>query len=179
MWWDTWGSLGIWGLYTYQGKDLDLLWELLHRELSLKKAASASLFWCLPSQLPWTLTEGITLSPLQQMSCTAVLPVSSPCPLPPFGLPKSGNKNQGSGKPATHHPREFASLSRRGSPTSTNSTLDTIRLPYSSSPSWHYLPRDNIRFQRLRGQSYKIAHPNFRLQWQAQVVTLPSGQHTL
>ena len=125
-----------------------------------------------------------SLSPLQQMSCTAVLRVSVPCPLPPFGLPKSGNKNQGSGKPLIYHPREFAGLRfwyqfhcRRGSTTSTNNTLDTIRLSYSSSPFWHYLPRDNIRSQRLRGQSYKIAHPHFRLQWQVQVVTLPSGQH--
>ena len=75
-----------------------------------------------------------SLSPLQQMSSTVVHHVSVPCPLIPFGLPKSG-------KPLIYHPREFASLKfwyqfhcRRGSPTSTNNTLDTIRLSYSSSP---------------------------------------------
>lgn len=82
-----------------------------------------------------------SLSPLQQMSSTVVHHVSVPCPLPPFGLPKSGNKNQGSGKPPIYHPREFASLKswyqfycRRGFPISTNNTLDTIRLSYSSFP---------------------------------------------
>lgn len=47
-----------------------------------------------------------------------------------------------------------------------------------STQLWHCLPRDGIRFQRLRTQSYKTPL-HFRCQFQAQVVTCASDQLAL
>lgn len=43
---------------------------------------------------------------------------------------------------------------------------------YNSSQFWHYLPRDSIKFRRLRAQSYKRAHPfpHFTCQSQVQAI---------